>query len=68
MTVVNGSLVIEFILLGITEEPSIQIPLFLIFLVIYLATTLGNFTLITLIVLSSHLHTPMYFSSLSCPS
>ncbi|ERE75228.1 olfactory receptor 145 [Cricetulus griseus] len=61
MAVTNGSLVIEFILLGITEEPGLQVPLFLLFLVIYLMTTLGNLALITLIVLNSHLHTPMYF-------
>ncbi|XP_005069305.1 olfactory receptor 8B3-like [Mesocricetus auratus] len=61
MDVTNASLVIEFILLGITEEPSLQVPLFLLFLVIYLVTTLGNLTLITLIVLNSNLHTPMYF-------
>ncbi|XP_036049287.1 olfactory receptor 145-like [Onychomys torridus] len=61
MAVANGSLVTEFILLGITEEPDLQVPLFLLFLVIYMVTTLGNLTLIILIVLNSHLHTPMYF-------
>ncbi|XP_028718521.1 olfactory receptor 8B3-like [Peromyscus leucopus] len=61
MTVANGSLVMEFILLGITGEPDLQVPLFLLFLVIYLVTTLGNLTLIILMVLNSHLHTPMYF-------
>nr|XP_048273407.1 olfactory receptor 145-like [Myodes glareolus] len=61
MAVANDTLVMEFILLGITEDPGLQVPLFFIFLVIYLVTTLGNLTLITLIVLNSHLHTPMYF-------
>ncbi|XP_028718042.1 olfactory receptor 145-like [Peromyscus leucopus] len=61
MAVANGSLVMEFILLGITGEPDLQVPLFLLFLVIYLVTTLGNLTLIILMVLNSHLHTPMYF-------
>ncbi|XP_075823986.1 olfactory receptor 8B8-like [Microtus pennsylvanicus] len=61
MSVANGSLVMEFILLGITEEPGLQIPLFLLFLAIYMVTTLGNLALIILIVLNSHLHTPMYF-------
>ncbi|XP_038179142.1 olfactory receptor 145-like [Arvicola amphibius] len=61
MAVANDSLVMEFILLGITEEPGLQIPLFLLFLAIYVVTTLGNLTLIILIVLNSHLHTPMYF-------
>ncbi|XP_055477852.1 olfactory receptor 145-like [Psammomys obesus] len=57
----NGSLVTEFILLGITEQLELKIPLFLLFLVIYIITALGNLTLIFLIVLNSHLHTPMYF-------
>ncbi|XP_049986458.1 olfactory receptor 145-like [Alexandromys fortis] len=61
MTVANGTLVMDFILLGITEDPGLQVPLFFIFLVIYMVTTLGNMTLIILIVLNSHLHTPMYF-------
>ncbi|XP_041513496.1 olfactory receptor 8B8-like [Microtus oregoni] len=61
MAVANGTLVMEFILLGITEDPGLQVPLLFIFLVIYVVTTLGNLTLIILIVLNSHLHTPMYF-------
>ncbi|CAH6862341.1 olfactory receptor 145 [Phodopus roborovskii] len=61
MAVANGSLMMEFILLGITEEPGLQVPLFFLFLVIYMITTLGNLALIILIVLNSHLHTPMYF-------
>ncbi|CAH6862155.1 olfactory receptor 145 [Phodopus roborovskii] len=64
----NDSLVTEFILLGITDQPGLQIPLFLLFLVIYMIAALGNLTLIILIVLNSHLHTPMYFFlfNLSC--
>ncbi|XP_032765750.1 olfactory receptor 145-like [Rattus rattus] len=61
MTLANGSSVTEFILLGLTDQPDLQMPLFLIFLVMYLITALGNLTLIILIMLNSHLHTPMYF-------
>ncbi|XP_038937822.1 olfactory receptor Olr1244 isoform X1 [Rattus norvegicus] len=57
----NGSLVTEFILQGLTNDPDLQLPLFLLFLLIYTATVLGNLALITLIALNSHLHTPMYF-------
>ncbi|XP_076431687.1 olfactory receptor 8B8-like isoform X2 [Peromyscus maniculatus bairdii] len=57
----NGSLVTEFILQGLTNDPDLQLPLFLLFLLIYTTTALGNAALITLIVLNSHLHTPMYF-------
>nr|XP_004670650.1 olfactory receptor 8B3-like [Jaculus jaculus] len=68
MPLSNGSLVTEFILLGLTDQPDLLIPLFLLFLVIYLITLLGNLALIILIVLNSHLHTPMYFFlfNLSC--
>ncbi|XP_031199656.1 olfactory receptor 8B3-like [Mastomys coucha] len=68
MALENVSLVTEFILMGLTNQPDLQIPLFLIFLVMYMITTLGNLALIMLIVLNSHLHTPMYFLllNLSC--
>ncbi|KAH0518707.1 Olfactory receptor 8G5 [Microtus ochrogaster] len=63
----NQSIVTEFTLAGLTDKPELQLPLFLLFLGIYLLTVLGNLGMIILIVLSSHLHTPMYFflSSLS---
>ncbi|XP_004476022.2 olfactory receptor 8B3-like [Dasypus novemcinctus] len=57
----NGSLVTEFILVGLTDHPDLQFPLFFLFLAMYIITMLGNLGLITLIALNSHLHTPMYF-------
>ncbi|EDL25468.1 mCG142443 [Mus musculus] len=57
----NGSSVTEFILVGLTKDPDLQCPLFVLFLVMYVLTVLGNLSLITLIVLNSHLPTPMYF-------
>ncbi|XP_037694833.1 olfactory receptor 8B3-like [Choloepus didactylus] len=57
----NVSLVTQFILVGLTDLPSLQLPLFFLFLGMYMVTVLGNLTLITLIGLDSHLHTPMYF-------
>ena len=68
MTPGNNSFVTEFILLGLTDQPDLQLPLFFLFLGIYMVTVLGNLGLIILIALNSHLHTPMYFSSLTCPS
>ncbi|XP_036619164.1 olfactory receptor 8K3-like [Trichosurus vulpecula] len=53
--------VTEFILLGITDHPDLQIPLFLVFLIIYLAIVVGNLGLIILTKIDSHLKTPMYF-------
>jgi olfactory receptor len=57
----NGTFLTEFILVGLTDQPELQIPLFFVFLVIYMVTALGNLSLITLIGLNSYLHTPMYF-------
>ncbi|XP_031200633.1 olfactory receptor 8B3-like [Mastomys coucha] len=61
MASANVSLVTEFILVGLTNQPDLQIPLFFVFLIMYIVTALGNLCLIILIVLNSHLHTPMYF-------
>ncbi|XP_051012739.1 olfactory receptor 7G2-like [Acomys russatus] len=51
----------EFFLLGLTEDPELQLILFGLFLFVYLVTVLGNMTIILAISLDSHLHTPMYF-------
>ncbi|XP_004463595.3 olfactory receptor 8B3-like [Dasypus novemcinctus] len=61
MIIGNGSLVTEFFLVGLIDQPDHQIPLFLLFLTMYMFTILGNLGMITLIGLNSHLHTPMYF-------
>ncbi|EHB12152.1 Olfactory receptor 8B12 [Heterocephalus glaber] len=57
----RNSSVTEFILTGLTDEPGLRIPLFILFLCFYLITMLGNLGLIFLIWLNTHLHTPMYF-------
>lgn len=57
----NGSLIAEFILLGLTDKPDLQLPLFCLFLGMYTLTVLGNLDLMILIGPNSHLHTPMYF-------
>ncbi|XP_021007804.1 olfactory receptor 5B3-like [Mus caroli] len=49
-----------FILVGLTNDPGLQLPLFLTFLLIYIITLIGNLGLILLILLDSRLHTPMY--------
>ncbi|XP_072477140.1 olfactory receptor 5AC1-like [Notamacropus eugenii] len=56
----NKTLVKEFVLTGITDLPELQIPFFLLFLVIYITTMMGNIGLIVLVWMNSHLHTPMY--------
>uniref|UniRef100_A0A8D2D276 Olfactory receptor n=1 Tax=Sciurus vulgaris TaxID=55149 RepID=A0A8D2D276_SCIVU len=57
----NRTEVTEFILLGLTSDPGLQLPLFLTFLLIYTITLVGNLGMILLILLDSRLHTPMYF-------
>ncbi|XP_061200124.1 olfactory receptor 5AP2-like [Neopsephotus bourkii] len=51
----------KFILLGITESPYAQTPLFVLFLLIYIVTLVGNLSIITVVRVSPSLHTPMYF-------
>ncbi|XP_020856279.1 olfactory receptor 8D2-like [Phascolarctos cinereus] len=57
----NHSTVMEFILTGLTDQPELQLPLFLFFLGIYVVTVLGNLGMILLIAISSPLHSPMYY-------
>nr|XP_023397988.1 olfactory receptor 8K1-like [Loxodonta africana] len=53
--------VIEFILMGITDNPRLQTPLFGTFFFVYLVTVVANLGMIILTHLDSKLHTPMYF-------
>ncbi|KAM7087340.1 uncharacterized protein WM277_027776 [Molossus nigricans] len=57
----NQSAGATFTLLGFSEFPDLQVPLFLVFLTIYTVTVLGNLGMIMIIKLSPQLHTPMYF-------
>ncbi|XP_021065638.1 olfactory receptor 5B3-like [Mus pahari] len=56
----NRTEVTEFILLGLTNDPGLKLPLFITFLLIYTITVVGNLGMILLIVLDSRLHTSMY--------
>ncbi|XP_066486643.1 olfactory receptor 10D3-like [Tiliqua scincoides] len=57
----NHSVVTHFILLGIPNTEGLENILFVVFLVFYLCTLLGNVMIITAILLDFRLHTPMYF-------
>ncbi|KAM6158027.1 olfactory receptor 5D18 [Rhynchocyon petersi] len=50
-----------FTLLGFSDYPELQVPLFLVFLAIYSVTVVGNLGMIIIIKTNSRLHTPMYF-------
>nr|XP_004663371.2 olfactory receptor 5AC1-like [Jaculus jaculus] len=56
----NRTEVTAFVLTGITGRPELQVPLFLLFLVIYTTTMVGNLGLIFFIWKDPQLHTPMY--------
>ncbi|KAM9079711.1 olfactory receptor 5P4-like [Megaptera novaeangliae] len=56
----NHTMVTEFIIWGLTENPTLCSIFFVVFLGIYVATMLGNISIIMLIQRSPQLHTPMY--------
>ncbi|KAL1778459.1 olfactory receptor 1468-like [Sigmodon hispidus] len=56
----NQTAISQFLLLGLPIPPEHQHLFYTLFLAMYLTTVLGNLTIITLILLDSHLHTPMY--------
>ncbi|XP_078502691.1 olfactory receptor 5AP2-like [Lissotriton helveticus] len=58
---VNGSSVTQFILLGLSDDPGLQLILFIMFLLLYIFTFLGNFIIVVTVLYSSLLQTPMYF-------
>ena len=47
--------------MGLTESEDSQLVLFILFLMIYLISVLGNAGMILIIHLDLQLHTPMYF-------
>ncbi|MBZ3878731.1 Olfactory receptor 151 [Sciurus carolinensis] len=61
MAAENDSTVTEFLLGGLTNQQGLQLPLFILFLGIYMVTVVGNLGMITLICLNPQLHTPMYY-------
>uniref|UniRef100_A0A670JKT8 Olfactory receptor n=1 Tax=Podarcis muralis TaxID=64176 RepID=A0A670JKT8_PODMU len=64
----NQTEVSQFILLGLTDLQGLQPFLFLLFLMLYLISLLGNSIILFAVLTEAHLHTPMYFflSNLSC--
>ncbi|XP_044162291.1 olfactory receptor 5V1-like [Bufo gargarizans] len=51
----------HFIIVGISSVQELQLPIFLLALLIYLFTLGGNMIILLLVCLDCHLHTPMYF-------
>ncbi|XP_060110865.1 olfactory receptor 2D3-like [Heteronotia binoei] len=61
MGVDNFTATTEFILVGLTSDRKTQILLFVLILLMYIFTLLGNLGVIVLVQVDSRLHTPMYF-------
>ncbi|MBZ3871835.1 Olfactory receptor 5D14 [Sciurus carolinensis] len=61
MAVRNLSVETTFTLLGFTDHPELQVPLFLVFLLLYIITMVGNLGMIVIIKINPKFHTPMYF-------
>nr|XP_014584899.2 olfactory receptor 8K3-like [Equus caballus] len=57
----NLTMLNEFILMGITDKPEVQAPLFGLFLTIYVISVVGNLGMVILTKMDSRLQTPMYF-------
>ncbi|XP_057343925.1 olfactory receptor 6C76 [Manis pentadactyla] len=57
----NRTSVTNFILLGLTNNPEVQVVIFLFLFFTYVLSVTGNLTIIVLTLLDSHLKTPMYF-------
>ncbi|XP_006996005.2 olfactory receptor 4A16-like [Peromyscus maniculatus bairdii] len=53
--------VTEFVLLGLTQDPAGQRALFVMFLLIYIVTIVGNLLIVGTIIASPSLGIPMYF-------
>ena len=57
----NYTEITEFILLGLLDNPQLQVVIFVFLLITYMLSITGNLTIITLTLLDAHLQTPMYF-------
>nr|XP_002755366.2 olfactory receptor 4A8-like [Callithrix jacchus]XP_017833616.2 olfactory receptor 4A8-like [Callithrix jacchus]XP_017833619.2 olfactory receptor 4A8-like [Callithrix jacchus] len=51
----------EFVLLGFSQDPGVQKALFIMFLLTYLVTMLGNLLVVVIIIASPSLGSPMHF-------
>ncbi|XP_029435483.1 olfactory receptor 1019-like [Rhinatrema bivittatum] len=57
----NQTILSEFILLGLSPDPELQTLFFVVFLVLYMITLLGNSAIMAIIRTDPQLHHPMYF-------
>ncbi|XP_053215920.1 olfactory receptor 4D9-like [Podarcis raffonei] len=55
------SRVTEFVFVGMSQNSKFEQFLFFLFLIVYIATWLGNVTIIITVISDHHLHMPLYF-------
>ncbi|XP_027265058.1 olfactory receptor 2B11 isoform X2 [Cricetulus griseus] len=61
MKLINGDFPKDFILMGFTKYPWLDLPLFFVLLTSYMFTLMGNIAIILVSQLDSQLQSPMYF-------
>ncbi|XP_078496751.1 olfactory receptor 5V1-like [Lissotriton helveticus] len=61
MKKLNCTRVKSFIFIGVTGDPEKQVPLFVMFLCLYIVNLMGNTLMILTITLSTRLQSPMYY-------
>uniref|UniRef100_A0A8D0W631 Olfactory receptor n=1 Tax=Sus scrofa TaxID=9823 RepID=A0A8D0W631_PIG len=57
----NHSAIRTFVILGLTGDPQLEILAFVFLLIAYMFSVIGNLTIISLVLVDSHLKTAMYF-------
>uniref|UniRef100_A0A8C5SDU7 Olfactory receptor n=1 Tax=Laticauda laticaudata TaxID=8630 RepID=A0A8C5SDU7_LATLA len=57
----NQSTVIEFLLMGFSDDHDVQLLLFCLLLFVYLIALVGNLFIVFVVILNNNLHIPMYF-------
>ncbi|XP_040187924.1 olfactory receptor-like protein OLF3 [Rana temporaria] len=61
MDYMNHTSPLQFILIGLSTNNYLQSVYFILFLIMYIATVVGNALIIIVVRVDSRLHTPMYF-------
>ncbi|XP_037369201.1 olfactory receptor 6C2-like [Talpa occidentalis] len=57
----NHTAITTFILLGLTDDPQLQILIFIFLFISYMLSVTGNLIIIVLVLVNSHLKTAMYY-------
>ena len=57
----NHTVIIDFVLLGLSDDPELQIVILLFLFITYVLSVTGNLTIITLTWVDSHLQRSVYF-------